>query len=253
MHALSPLDCRVLGVLVEKAMTVAAQYPLSLHAVTAGCNQKNNRDPVMTVEEDDVLSALDRLRAAGFVRELMPVGSRVVKYRHLMREALEISLPEMVVLTELLLRGPQTTGELRGRASRMHALDSLETVENVLEALAKRPSPLAMRVAPAPGSRAARYAQLLCPGLHAVEPAPAPAPAARQSPGSEWDRPAPVSGIPASPGSTVTSAAAPGSASRGSAHASGMSPDTAAELRARLDALEARVDALSRMMQAEPE
>jgi len=182
MHTLSPIDCRVLSVLVEKALTVPAQYPLSLNAVTAGCNQKNNRDPVMNVDEDDVLSSLDRLRPLGLVRELMPAGGRVVKYRHLLREALEISLPEMVVLTELLLRGPQTAGELRGRASRMHPLESVEVVENILAALAGRTPPFVARLSPGPGSRAARFAQLLCPGLHPTDAPAAHAPGTGHEP-----------------------------------------------------------------------
>ena len=97
-------------------------------------------------------------------------GSRVEKFRHHTRDVLEISTSELVILAEMLLRGPQTTGELRGRASRMHPLESIELVENLLQHLMDRPDPLLRRLAPAPGSRAVRFGQLLCPDLHPVTP-----------------------------------------------------------------------------------
>ncbi|MHC5003726.1 MAG: YceH family protein [Planctomycetota bacterium] len=175
MLQLNPHECRVLGVLVEKAQTTPAQYPLTLNALLSGCNQKNNRDPVTNLTEDQVIGAIDSLRAKQLVREVMLSGSRVAKYRHHARDALEIATSELVIMAELLLRGPQTVGELRNRASRMHALDSLEIVQAVLEALGGREEPLVKKVPPAPGSRAPRYAQLLCPGLHRIDTAPADA------------------------------------------------------------------------------
>src|SRR5262245_1278399 len=131
MITLSRDECRVLGVLVEKAQTTPAQYPLTLNAVTMGCNQKNNRDPVTNLTEERVFDAIDKLRAKGLVRELMLSGSRVPKFRHMGREVLQVNTTELVLLTEMLLRGPQTIGELRGRATRMHPIASLEEAQAV--------------------------------------------------------------------------------------------------------------------------
>jgi uncharacterized protein YceH (UPF0502 family) len=175
MLQLTPSECRVLGVLIEKAQTTPQQYPLTLNALVSGCNQKNNREPVTNLDEDQVMSALDGMRGKNLAREVAMSGSRVPKYRHTARESLEISAAEMVVLAELLLRGPQTVGELRGRASRMHPLESLDVVQNVLDSLMKRETPLARELPPAPGTRANRYAQLLCPSLHPLEAPPAAA------------------------------------------------------------------------------
>ncbi len=169
MHQLTPHECRVLGVLIEKAMTTPAQYPMSLNAVTTGSNQKNNRDPVLRLSEENVEDALDALRKKGFVRQVMLTGSRVEKYRHITREALEIDTNGTVILAEMLLRGPQTVGELRGRASRMHPLSSGDIVEQALRFLMEREPPLVRELPPAPGSRAKRYAQLLCPDLHPLD------------------------------------------------------------------------------------
>jgi uncharacterized protein YceH (UPF0502 family) len=174
MIQLTPLECRVLGVLIEKAQTTPAQYPLTLNAIVSGSNQKSNRDPVLALSDEQVVEALDALRGRSLVREVMLSGSRVEKFRHVAREALDVSTSELVVLAELLLRGPQTVGELRTRASRMHSLESIDVVNNVLEHLMSRDEPLARKLAPAPGSRAPRYAQLLCPDLHPLE-APAAA------------------------------------------------------------------------------
>jgi uncharacterized protein YceH (UPF0502 family) len=169
MIQLSPDESRVLGVLVEKATTTLEQYPLSLNAVVNGANQKNNRDPVLTMDEGAAFEALEGLRAKGLVVRVDMAGSRVNKYRHQAGEALHVRAAELAILAELLLRGPQTLGELRGRASRMHPLESLDVVKNMLRALAEREEPLATELPPAPGSRAERYAQLLCPDLHPLD------------------------------------------------------------------------------------
>jgi len=176
---LTPIECRVLGTLIEKALTVPGQYPLTLNSMVNGCNQRSNREPVTDLDEDMVLTAIDGLRAKGFAREVSMEGSRVAKFRHVAREALEIGAAELAVLTELLLRGPQTVGELRGRASRMHPLESLEVVQAVLDSLRSRPAPLVKRLPPAPGSRAERFCQLLCPELHPESVAGAAAAPAR--------------------------------------------------------------------------
>lgn len=161
---LPPLDAaelRVLGTLVEKAQTVASQYPMTVNGVVAGANQRNNRDPVEERDEAEILDALDRLRAKGLVHEVNLTGSRVPKYRHVARERLEVSTSELVLMTELMLRGPQTVGELRGRASRMHPLESTDVVGNLLESLQQRQPPLVERLPPAPGTRAERFRHLL--------------------------------------------------------------------------------------------
>lgn len=188
MSHLNPNECRVLGVLIEKAMTTPAQYPLSLNAVTTGCNQKNNRAPVLTLSEDDVFDSMDGLKAKGFARQVMLSGSRVEKFRHIAKDALEIDTNCLVILAELLLRGPQTVGELRTRASRMHNLASLDVVEQALRFLMEREPPLVRELPPAPGTRAKRYAQLLCPDLHPLDaPADASTPGDRDRGGADDD------------------------------------------------------------------
>jgi uncharacterized protein len=177
MENLTANEARVLGTLIEKAQTVPAQYPITLNSLVLGCNQKNNREPVTELSEDDVLDALDGLRRKKLAAEVMLSGSRVSKYRHLAREGLGVSTAQLVVLAELLLRGPQSLGELRGRASRMHPLESLESVQEILDSLLKRGDeqtpgePLVRSVPPAPGSRAMRFAQLLAPDLHPLDSA----------------------------------------------------------------------------------
>lgn len=167
MVLLQPDECRVLGVLVEKALTTPQQYPLTLNALTLGCNQKNNRFPVVNWDEDRVLDAVDGLRAKGLVREAMLSGSRVAKFRQLAREVYEFDTAQLVLMTELWLRGPQSVGDLRQHASRMHALASLEDVQGLLDTMIGRG--LVREFPPPPGSRAKIYAQLVCPNLHAID------------------------------------------------------------------------------------
>lgn len=182
MISLTPDESRVLGVLVEKALTTPEQYPLSLNAVVNGSNQKNNRDPIITMDEGRAFEALEGLRTKGLVVRSDMAGSRVNKYRHQAGDVLHVRAAELVLLTELLLRGPQTLGELRGRASRMHPFESLDAVKNMLGALMTREEPLVRELPPSPGSRAERYAQLLCPDLHPLDaPPPAAAPAPQPS------------------------------------------------------------------------
>jgi uncharacterized protein YceH (UPF0502 family) len=172
MIQLTPDESRVLGVLVEKAQTTPEQYPLSLNALTNGSNQKSNRDPVLALTEDHVLDAAEGLRAKGLAVRVDTVGSRVHKYRHNAIEVLHVRTAELAILAELLLRGPQTLGELRGRASRMHPLESLEVTKGMLDALMTRTEPLVRELPPSPGSRAERYVQLLCPDLHPLDATP---------------------------------------------------------------------------------
>lgn len=131
---LEALERRVLGVLVEKAKTTPENYPLSLNAIKNGCNQKNNRAPLMQAEEDQVAAALESLRRVGAVSEIQGSG-RVDKYRHLAYEWLGVDKVELAVMAELLMRGAQTVGELRGRAARMEPIKDLADLRPVLESL----------------------------------------------------------------------------------------------------------------------
>jgi uncharacterized protein YceH (UPF0502 family) len=136
--ALPAIDRRVFGVLIEKGKTTPDQYPMSLNSLTAGCNQKSNRDPQMELEQEDVLKALDRLRALAAVAEVQG-GGRVPRYRHFAYEWLGVNKVELAVMAELLLRGSQTEGELRGRAARMEPIADVAALRPVLESLkAKR-------------------------------------------------------------------------------------------------------------------
>jgi uncharacterized protein YceH (UPF0502 family) len=127
---------RILGVLVEKAKTTPDAYPLSINALVTGCNQKSNRDPVLNLDEDDVEDALGRLKTAGLVMKV--IGGRVERWRHLLYETWNVDKVELAVLAELLLRGPQTEGELRTRASRMEPIDDLDTLRDKLRPLVER-------------------------------------------------------------------------------------------------------------------
>lgn len=128
---------RVLGVLVEKAKTTPDNYPLTLNAIISASNQKSNRAPKMDLDDEDALLALDELRGVGAAREVQGSG-RVTKYRHAAYEWLDVDGPGSAVMTELLLRGPQTLGELRTRASRMHALSDLQAAQSVVDGLIEK-------------------------------------------------------------------------------------------------------------------
>src|SRR3954468_12919447 len=157
MIELTADEARVLGVLIEKAQTTPEQYPLSLNGITNGANQKNNRDPVLAMTEDQIYVAAEGLRGKGLAVRVDQPGSRVHKYRHNAIDVLHVRTGELVILAELLLRGPQTLGELRGRASRMHPLETIEVVRGMLTALSTRSEPLVKELPPSPGSRAERY------------------------------------------------------------------------------------------------
>jgi uncharacterized protein YceH (UPF0502 family) len=189
MVQLTPDEARVLGVLIEKSTTTPEQYPLSLNAVVAGANQKNNRDPVLNMTEDQAFDALESLRAKGLVVRIEAgAGSRVHRFRHNATDTLHVRAGELAILAELLLRGPQTQGELRGRASRMHPMETLDVIRDMLRALGERPEPLVRQLPPAPGSRAEQYVQLLAPDAHEVEIAPvACAPGAQVAPTNAAD------------------------------------------------------------------
>lgn len=152
---------RVLGTLIEKSLVTPEQYPLSLNATRIGCNQKTARDPVVEFDDRTTYSALGRLRAMDLVRELSPADSRVARYEHRLGMKLDLRNPAVVLLGVLLLRGPQTAGELRQHSHRMHEFHSVEAVDDVLERLISRDPPLVIRLPRAPGQREERYAHLL--------------------------------------------------------------------------------------------
>jgi hypothetical protein len=152
-------EIRVLGSLIEKQRTTPDAYPLTLNALRLACNQSTNRDPVVTYEEAEVRDAAQRLRQRGWVRFASGPGSRAAKYRHLLADALGLAREETAILCVLMLRGPQTPGELKQRTERLHPFGSLAEVEDVLGRLASRE--LVVRLGRRPGQKEDRYAQVL--------------------------------------------------------------------------------------------
>jgi uncharacterized protein YceH (UPF0502 family) len=159
---LSPVECRVLGCLIEKDLSTPEYYPLSLNALVNACNQKSNRDPVVQWDESTVRGGLDALIDIGLALEDSEMGSRVEKFRHQLSDVFNLSKGELAILAELLLRGPQTGGEIRNRSSRMHTFFDLETAELTLEKMsARQPEPLTLRLPQQPGRKESRWAHLL--------------------------------------------------------------------------------------------
>jgi len=158
---LNEVECRVLGSLIEKEITTPEYYPLSLNALVNACNQKSNRDPVMNLDEAAVRQALHSLDGQSLVRSVSASDSRVTKYEHRLQEAFNFYRHEIAILCVLLLRGPQTPGELRTRAERMHPFDDLGAVQSSLQHLMKREPPLVKILPRQPGTKESRYAHLL--------------------------------------------------------------------------------------------
>jgi len=174
---LTALEARVIGCLIEKQVTTPDQYPLSLNALASACNQKSNRDPVLALDEGEVQRTVDALSRKHLVIERSGFGSRVPKYQQCFCNteygSLKFTPVELAIVCELLLRGPQTPGELRTRVPRMAALGDPAEIEAALQALAGRESgPLVVRLAREPGRRDARYAQLFSGDIEAGEDAP---------------------------------------------------------------------------------
>jgi uncharacterized protein YceH (UPF0502 family) len=169
---LNEVECRVLGSLIEKEITTPEYYPLSLNALLNACNQKSNRDPVMNLDETGVRQALHSLDGQSLVRSISAADSRVTKYEHRLQEAFNFYRYEIAVLCVLLLRGPQTPGELRGRAERMHHFDDLDAVQFSLQHLMKREPPLVKVLPRQPGTKEARYAHLLSGDVQVWEAKP---------------------------------------------------------------------------------
>jgi hypothetical protein len=161
---LDSLEARVIGCMIEKQVTTPDQYPLSLNSLVSACNQKSNRDPMMSLDEATVQHTVDALSRKHLVLERSGFGSRVPKYQHLFCNteygSLKFSPQELAIVCELLLRGPQTPGELRTRASRMAPFSDVTEVEAALQGLLEREPPLVVRLAREPGRRDSRYMQL---------------------------------------------------------------------------------------------
>lgn len=158
---LDPFEIRVLAVLAEKEALTPDNYPLSLNALTNGCNQLSSRDPVMSISEDTVLDVLHHLMQKKFVTEVSQAGARVVKYEHRMRIKWSLEQDKLAILTMLMLRGPQTAGEIRARTGRMHEFSTVAEIETGLQFLIDKFPPLVVRLERAPGTKEPRYAHLL--------------------------------------------------------------------------------------------
>lgn len=190
---LTPLEARVIGCLIEKQITTPDQYPLSLNALTNACNQKSNREPVMALDETVVQQTLDSLNHKHFILEKSGFGSRVPKFQHRFCNTefgtLQLSGAEVAILCELMLRGPQTPGELRSRASRMCSFSGVEEVEGALESLAARADgPIVVKLPREPGRRESRYAHLLSGEVHARAAAEEAPQSAARAPAAEEER-----------------------------------------------------------------
>lgn len=183
---LTEVEARIVGALVEKQLTTPEYYPLTLNALIAACNQKSNREPVVSYDERTVESALETLRDRNIVYIFYGSTSRVPKYKHMLPGVYELEPSEVAVLCVLMLRGAQTIGEIRGRTERLYDFRDLNDVQETLDALIKRDEPLIARLERAPGQKEARFAHLLCGEEHLAIMAEAAArPAAAGAGGGE--------------------------------------------------------------------
>jgi len=179
-------EARVLGCLIEKDITTPDNYPLSLNSLVNACNQKSNRDPVMSLDESAVLSALDGLNQLNLAGTAGGADSRVTKYEHRVYDTLKLGRREVAIICELLIRGPQTPGELRGRAERMHKFEDITDVHSTLQRLMQWDPPLVAMLPRQSGTKESRYAHLMS---GEVESAPSPTPAHRAAaPADNHDR-----------------------------------------------------------------
>lgn len=184
---LTDVEVRILGALTEKCVTTPDNYPLSLSALMAACNQATNREPVMQLDEEQVNEAIVALRRRSLLRAIQPAGSRVTKYQHLLDEALELDAREVALLCVLMLRGPQTPGELHARTTRLADFADRIAVETTLDALiAREPESLVSRIPRRAGQKEDRYAHLLAGEVDAADDDSAPdAPDPRAAPGTD--------------------------------------------------------------------
>ena len=161
LEILTEVEARVLSSLVEKQLTTPEYYPLTLNALVNACNQKNNRDPVVSYDDKIVTDTLENLRDRNLVYDFYGSTSRVPKYKHMLPSVYELEPSETAIICEMLLRGPQTLGELRGRCERLYAFSSLGEVQETLDGLMRREDPLVVRLPVQPGRKEARFAHLL--------------------------------------------------------------------------------------------
>ncbi len=182
---LTEIETRVLGSLIEKDITTPDYYPLSLNALVNACNQKNNRDPVMSLDEESVRTALSSLQEKRLAGPASGADSRVTKYEHRLQEVFNFDRREVAVLCVLLLRGPQTPGELRTRTERMYHFEALEDVVSTLDRLAQREPRLATILPRQPGTKESRYTHLLSGEPPEASMAPTLSPAHSDSPSTD--------------------------------------------------------------------
>jgi uncharacterized protein YceH (UPF0502 family) len=161
-YVLNEIEARVLGALIEKQIATPDYYPMTLNALMNACNQKSSRDPVVTYDEQTVMSGLDSLRNKKLAYVFHGSDARVAKYGHIFEKTFDLAPPEVALLCVLLLRGAQTPGELRTRTASLHNFANLEEVDHTLLSLAERSDPLVVRLPRQPGARESRYQQLLC-------------------------------------------------------------------------------------------
>jgi hypothetical protein len=179
---LNDLEQRVLGCLMEKQLSTPEYYPLTLNALVNACNQSTNRDPVMHVDPPSVELALEELKNRGLTWTVSTPGSRAIKFEHRVTDTFSLSLQEAAVLAELLLRGPQTPGELRSRCTRMYAFQDLVEIDAALKLLAEAEPSLAEALPRVPGTKETRWAQLLGARPETLEIQPTPRPTSGPSP-----------------------------------------------------------------------
>ena len=173
-HTLTDTEVRVLGSLIEKEITTPDYYPLSLNALVAACNQSSNRNPVVHFDEGTVAQALDSLRDKKLIHQVDRGDSRVTKYRHVLYEAMNLGRPAIGVMCVLMLRGPQTVGEIRTRSNRLYDFSSLEEVETTVNSLMSGEPPLVARLPRQSGQKEVRHAHLLSGEVRLTEPEPEP-------------------------------------------------------------------------------
>ena len=179
---LNPVEARILGCLLEKERVTPENYPLSLHSLTAACNQVTNRDPVTSYDEKTIEAGVQSLREMQLARMIMGAGSRVQKFRHHLLDHFELNPAEVAVLCVLLLRGPQTPGELRTRTERMHPFAGLDQVEACLTELARGDSPLVQMLPAGPGQKERRFTELLSADRPRPEPGATDVSSTREAP-----------------------------------------------------------------------
>jgi len=202
---LDPIEARILGVLIEKETTTPEQYPLSLNALAAGCNQKSNRDPVLELSDSEVSAGIEHLRRKSLVGVAHASGARVERFKHAAGTVWQLTPGELAVMAELMLRGPQMPGELRSRADRMSRFETLEALAATLEGL--RAKGFVRRLEPLPGARAPQWEQIIA---ETAGTASAPV-AVTRTPLSEGAHPLPKTPEPIAPQRTVPPSPAPGS------------------------------------------